>query len=74
MDKLFKPFQQVDMSLPKRYGGSGLGLYLSKKLADLLGGDVRVESEYGVGSEFSLALPLKYGEGRRNDEEEDTTG
>ena len=73
MDKLFKPFQQIDVSLPKRYEGSGLGLYLSKKLADLLGGDIRAESEYGVGSEFTFVLPLKYGGGRR-DEEEDIGG
>ena len=59
MGKLFRPFQQLDMSLPKQQGGTGLGLYLCKKLADLLGGDVWAKSEYGTGSEFGLVLPLK---------------
>ncbi|GAG79545.1 unnamed protein product, partial [marine sediment metagenome] len=39
--------------------GTGLGLYLSKKIANLLGGDIRAESEFGKGSVFTLTLPLK---------------
>ncbi len=60
VDKLFAPFQQVGMSLTKKHGGTGLGLYLSKKLVNLLGGDISVKSEYGRGSEFAFTIPLQY--------------
>ncbi len=63
MDKLFQPFQQIDVSLTKKHEGSGLGLHLSKKLADLLGGDISAKSEYGRGSEFTFTMPLRYEEG-----------
>ena len=58
MQKLFKPFSQV-IEPGKIKGGSGLGLYLSKKLAILLGGDIRVKSKFGKGSTFKLVLELK---------------
>ncbi|MEW6673728.1 MAG: PAS domain S-box protein [Thermodesulfobacteriota bacterium] len=59
MDRLFFPFQQVDESLTKKYEGTGLGLYLSKKLANLLGGDITFKSEYGKGSEFTVVVPTR---------------
>ena len=59
MNKLFTPFQQIDMSSKKSYEGTGLGLHLSRKLANLMGGDISAESEYGKGSEFILTIPLK---------------
>jgi len=62
MDKLFQPFQQIDVSLTKKHEGTGLGLYLSKRLAALLGGDISAKSEYGTGSEFTFTLPLQYKE------------
>jgi PAS domain S-box-containing protein len=62
MDKLFGFFQQVDMSSTKKYEGTGLGLYLSKKLVTLLGGEMTVKSKFGKGSEFTFTLPLKYKE------------
>jgi hypothetical protein len=62
-DKLFQPFQQIDVSLTKKHEGSGLGLHLTKKLADLLRGDISAKSEYGRGSEFTLTMPLRYKEG-----------
>lgn len=66
MNKLFEPFQQLDMSLTKKYEGTGLGLYLCKKLAALLGGDISVESEYEAGSQFTFTIPLR--EGKTNEE------
>ena len=61
MDKLFKSFSQIPN--PGRIEeGTGLGLYLSKKNANLLGGDIIAESEWGKGSVFTLTLPLKYKE------------
>ena len=60
ISKLFEMFKQLDMSSTKKYGGTGLGLYLSTKLSRLLGGEILVESEYGVGSKFIVKLPLAY--------------
>jgi PAS domain S-box-containing protein len=56
---LFEAFRQVDGSARRAYEGTGLGLYLCKKLATLLGGAVSVQSEVGNGSCFSLWLPLR---------------
>jgi PAS domain S-box-containing protein len=55
---LFQPFSQVDDSLRKRHIGTGLGLYLSRRLAHLLGGEITVESEYGKGSTFRVEIPI----------------
>jgi two-component system sensor histidine kinase/response regulator len=52
MDRLFKEFSQVDGSTTRQYGGSGLGLSISKQLAELMGGEAGVTSEEGKGSEF----------------------
>jgi signal transduction histidine kinase len=59
-DRLFQPFQQIDSSLTKEYEGTGLGLYLCRKLMDLMQGSISVESEVNKGSEFSIILPLIY--------------
>ncbi|HME55307.1 MAG TPA: ATP-binding protein, partial [Candidatus Lokiarchaeia archaeon] len=58
VDKLFKPFRQIDNSITRRYEGTGLGLSICKKLVELLGGKIWVESEWGKGSTFSFALPV----------------
>jgi protein-histidine pros-kinase len=54
--KLFQAFSQVDASMKRRYAGTGLGLHLSQKLAELLGGQITFESVYGAGSTFTLVL------------------
>lgn len=56
---LFNDFVQVDSPIQKRLRGSGLGLSLSRKLAVLLGGDVAVESEVGIGATFSVTIPVR---------------
>lgn len=57
---LFEMFKQVDMSSTKKHEGTGLGLFLSKQLVTMLGGNITVKSEYGKGCEFTVSLPLKY--------------
>jgi signal transduction histidine kinase len=57
LDRLFKPFAQLDTGLTRRHGGTGLGLYISRGLAELLGGRIEVDSVLGKGSAFRLLLP-----------------
>lgn len=64
--KLFQAFTQVDSSSTRSYEGTGLGLYVSQKLANIIGGRVSFQSEYGKGSRFSVSVPL-YKEGPRHE-------
>jgi len=58
--KIFEPFVQGDLGLSKKYGGTGLGLSICAQLAALMGGDVSLDSTEGVGSKFSMRIPLRY--------------
>jgi signal transduction histidine kinase len=59
MARLFEPFNQAESSTIHKYGGTGLGLVISRRLGQMMGGDITVESEPGRGSTFVVRLPVK---------------
>ncbi len=70
MDKLFRPFQQLDTGTSRKYEGTGLGLSVCKRILDVLGGTIHVESQIGKGSTFTFTLPLN--PEVQNDEKKDS--
>lgn len=59
LDKIMEPFYMVDKSRARSQGGAGLGLALCKRIANLHGGDIRIESELGQGTKISIVIPVK---------------
>jgi len=59
-DRIFQAFEQVDASTSRQFGGTGLGLTISRSLAKLLGGDILIDSEEGRGTTFTIVLPERY--------------
>jgi CheY-like chemotaxis protein/nitrogen-specific signal transduction histidine kinase len=68
LEKIFDPFSQADNSISRKFGGTGLGLYISKKLAELMDGSLTAKSAPGSGSSFTLRLPLKLPDEGKNEQ------
>src|SRR6185436_8432400 len=61
-EAIFEAFTQVDSSTTRHFGGTGLGLTITKSLIEMMGGTIRVQSEPGAGTEFTVTLKLRPGQ------------
>lgn len=73
LKKLFEPFYQDEDAIDRMYEGTGLGLALTKKLVDLHGGTIAVESEIGIGTTFTITLPIKQKLFHKNNQEKENS-
>ena len=71
LERIFLPFQQADESVLNRFGGTGLGLAICKQLVDQVGGSLAVSSKLGMGSQFSVSIPVTLLEGNDTSSETD---
>jgi PAS domain S-box-containing protein len=74
LQRVFSPFEQADTSTSRRFGGTGLGLGISRHLARLLGGDIGVHSRMGQGSTFTVSLPLTRAEAKDTQDAQPAVG
>ncbi|MGJ3238468.1 MAG: ammonium transporter [Anaerolineae bacterium] len=70
LQEVFKEFQQADVSTTRKYGGTGLGLTISRRFAQMMGGDITVHSEEGVGTTFTIIMPAVVQQATTHDDEE----
>ena len=59
LEQIFEPFKQADQTIHRRFGGTGLGLALSRRLCELMGGTLTARSEVGRGTTFTVRLPIE---------------